>query len=345
MNIYSLPPLLAAIAYIPLLGIMLANRPWNRQQRLFVWFLIAAILWSISDTVGRSDFLMPHKLLLLKIVVCTFTLTAVQYHCFISSYYPPNKGRWLPLAYVSLAIIIFLVAIDYVPKDLIIADGKLYPVYGNGIFLIGVPLVILTVRNVHFLWQRLKVLDDPILRNQTAYLLVSIGILTVAVFTTFIPWGNEVPVSHIGNLINAFILTYAVLRHRLLDVRIVFRRGIAWIISIAVGTGFYVLLLLLIHWLADIKLDVRNLALITLAAIAVGVSAYLLRNFFSRSIDRFFYKESYDYRQRLHGFVRQELSGIFNLRELSERLLPLLAGALDCKKTYLLFPDPGSGDV
>src|SRR4030042_1569814 len=129
MNIYSIPPLLAVIAYIPLLGIMLANRPWNRQQRLLVWFLIAAVLWSVSDILFRSYFLMPYKVLLGKIIACSFTLAAVQLHCFISSFYPPNKGRWLPLAYASLAIIIFLTAMDYVPKSVIISEGKLYTVY------------------------------------------------------------------------------------------------------------------------------------------------------------------------------------------------------------------------
>ena len=344
MNIYSIPTLLAAIAYIPLLYVLLANRPWNRQQRLFVAFLCAAVFWSVSNVLVRSDFFMPYKLLLLKIVICTFTLAAAQFHCFISSYYPPNKGRWLPLAYATLAIAIFLVAIDYAPKDIIINGSKLYPVYGNGIFLIGLPLTILTGRNVYFLWQRLRVSDDPIIRNQTVYLLLSVGILTFSVFTTFIPWGNEVPVSHIGNLINAVILTYAVLRHRLLDVRVVFRRGLAWIGLILVGIGLYLFLFLLIQWLTGIKLDVRIIVLTTLAAMVAAVSVYLLQGFFSKGADRFFFRARYDYQQKLYTFLRHELSGVFSLRELSEGLLPLIGGALDCKQAYLLLPDPGSGD-
>jgi len=124
MNIYAVPPLLAVIAYFPLLGVLLANRPWNKQQRLFVWFLIAAVLWSVSDIFFRSDFFMAHKVILGKIIVCTFTLAAVQLHSFISSFYPPNKGRWLFLAYASLAIILFLVAIDYVPKTLLLLTAN-----------------------------------------------------------------------------------------------------------------------------------------------------------------------------------------------------------------------------
>lgn len=344
MNVYSLSPLLAAIAYIPLLYILITNRPWDRQQRLFVWFLIAAMLWSISDTVGRSDFLMPHKLLLLKTVICTFTLTAVQYHCFISSFYPPNKGRWLPLAYMSLAIIIFLVAINYVPKDIIITGNKLYPVYGNGIFFMGLPLTILTGRNIYFLWRRLQASDDPEFRNQLVYLLLSISILVVAIATTFIPWGNEVPISHIGNLINAFILTYAVLRHRLLDVRFVFRRGLGWASLGVIGIAIYMLLFYLFHLIFGFRVQTVTLISGAIAAVALAVVIYVLRDIFIRGADRFFYREKYDYRRRLQDFVQREMSSILSLDEFSHKLLPLVTKGLDCPQAYLLLPDEVNGD-
>jgi len=345
MNIYSLPPLIAAVAYIPLLAILIANRPWQRQHRLFAWFLIAAMLWSVSDILGRSDLFMQDKLLLIKIVVCVFALSAVQFHCFISSFYPQNKGRWLPLAYASVAIIIALVALGYVPEELIIADGKLYPEYGNGIFLMGLPLAVVTVRNIYFLQQRIRALDDPETRNQMVYLLLGVCVLTSFVLTTFIPWGSEVPISHFGNLLTACILTYATLRHRLLDMGVVFRRGLSWAGLIAVGIGIYLLLFFLFHLLVGVDERVTALALIILGVVVVvGVVVYLLRDFFVRGVDRFFYKQRYDYRQKLVGFVKHELSGVFNLQQLSEGMLPLLAGSLDCRQAKLLFPETGSGD-
>ena len=150
MNTHCLIPLIATIAYIPLFAILISNRPWQRQRRLFVWFLIAAILWSLSDFLLRSDFFMPHKLLLSKIVVCIFTLAAAQFHCFISLSYPQNKGRWLPLAYSSVAIAVALAVLGYIPEGIVIADGVLYIRHGNGVFLMGLPLAVVTVRNIYF---------------------------------------------------------------------------------------------------------------------------------------------------------------------------------------------------
>jgi diguanylate cyclase (GGDEF)-like protein len=344
MNIYVVPPLLAVIAFIPLLVVLLSNRPLNRQQRLFVWFLIAAMLWSLSDIFFRSDLFMANKVILSKIIACTFTLAAVQLHCFISSFYPSNKGRWLPLAYSSLAIIIFLVAMDYVPKEVMIVDGKLYTVYGNGVFLMGLPLAILTVRSTYFLWQQFRTSEDPALRNQMAYLLLSIGILLGAVSTAFIPWGNEYPISHIGNLITAIILTYAVLRHSLLDVRVVLRRGLVWMGLVAVGIALYLLLFLLINSFSGITIDGNTIVLGTLAAITISGSAYLLQGFFSRRTDRLFYRARFDYLEQLRIFLKYKLTSILSLRELSEELLPLLAGTLHCKRVHLFLLDSTHGD-
>lgn len=344
MDISVLPPLIAAVAYIPLLAILINARPWQRQHRLFIYYLLAAILWGISGILWRSDFFMPHKLLLTKIVFCAFTLMAVQFHCFISSFYPQNKGRWVPLAYASLLIIIALVVLDYVPKDIVIIDGTVYANYGRGIFLMGLPLGILTVRNIYFLRQRFRTSDDPVLRNQIAYLLLGVCVLTSFVFTTFAPWGNEFPISHLGNLANAIILTYATLRHRLLDMRVVLRRGLAWAGLVALVVSSYVAAFFLLHLLFGLEFKTVGLVFSAAGAVAVGVVVYLLRGFFVRRVDRFFYRESYDYREKLVDFVRHKISGVFSLRELGEELVPMFTKALNCQRSYLLLPETASND-
>jgi hypothetical protein len=80
MNTHALIPLVAAIAYVPLLAILLTSRPWQRQQKLFLLFLVAALLWSISDIFARSDSFLQSTLLLSKIVMFIGLWMMVQYH-------------------------------------------------------------------------------------------------------------------------------------------------------------------------------------------------------------------------------------------------------------------------
>jgi hypothetical protein len=92
MNTHVLIPLIAAIAYVPLFVILLANRPWQRRQRFFVLFLVAALFWSISDIFARSDFFLGSKLLLSQIVMFIGLWMMVQYHYFLRSFYETRAG-------------------------------------------------------------------------------------------------------------------------------------------------------------------------------------------------------------------------------------------------------------
>jgi len=176
------------------------------------------------------------------------------------------------------------------------------------------------------------------------YLLLSIGILLGAVLTVFIPWGNEFPISHIGNLVNAVILTYAVLRHRLLDVRVFLRRGLVWVGLAAVGIALYLVVFLLMHSFRGISIDGSTIVLATLAAMVISGSAYLLQGVFSRRTDRLFYRARFDYLSKLRVFLRYKLNSILSLNELSEGLMPLLAGTLHCKQMHLFLLGSKDGD-
>ncbi len=148
MNIYALIPLVATIAYIPLLITTISSRPWQRQQKLFTLFLIAAILWSLSDFLWRSDFLRPHSLILGKLILPLFMWMAVQFHCFTSSFFSPGQGRWLSFAYASLAVVITLAALGHIPEEVVVSGGNIYPVFGKWAVFIATPLLALFFRNV-----------------------------------------------------------------------------------------------------------------------------------------------------------------------------------------------------
>ena len=95
MNIYALIPLIATIAYIPLLITVATSQPRqkeDKQHKLFLLFLVAASLWSLADIIFRCNIFPQHSYLLLQIIVFLFVLMAVQFHCFSSSFFPKNKS-------------------------------------------------------------------------------------------------------------------------------------------------------------------------------------------------------------------------------------------------------------
>jgi len=281
---------------------------------------------------------------LLRVIIITYIWTIIQFHCFISSFYSPGQSRWLPFAYFSLAFIIAMVLLGYIPKGVIDSgNGKLYLDYGKGIIFLLAPLLILLFRNVYVFWRRLKILDNPVLYNQIVALLLTLAVLTVFSFAAILPWGREFAVTHFGSIINAFILSYATIRHQLLDIRTVLRGALAWFSLGLIGVVSYALLIAILHALFKFSLDSTAMVLTAIAAVLIAIFVYRLRSRLFITMGKAFQRGSYDYRQKLTDFA-SKIHNVFSLKEQGGELLTLVTKAIGCKRASLLFPEVGSED-
>ncbi|MFC2018569.1 diguanylate cyclase [Chloroflexota bacterium] len=343
MNVYALFPLIAIIAYIPLIVTTASSRPWQKKHSLFILFLSAATMWSLTDYIFRSNLLPQYSFLLFKLIVIIYVWMVVQFHCFTSSFFAPGQGRWLPFAYTSLAATIILAAVGIVPAGVVNVGDKLYPDYGLGIIFIAIPLLVLAGRNVYVFWRRLRILDNPVQYNQIVSLLFGIFILTAFTLAAFLPWGKEYPVSHFGNIINALVLSYATIRHQLVDIKFVLRHGLGWMTLSIIGVTCYWLLLVLLHNILRFELDTTATLAAVMAAILVAIMVYRLRESIFLTIGRVLGGPTYNSRQKLSDFTRT-IHNVFSLTGQGEELLALVTRAIGCRKACLLFFEESGGD-
>ena len=341
MNVYALFPLIATIAYIPLLLTTAGSRPWQKRHTLFILFLVSAMLWSLDDYFLRSGLFTQYNDIFIRGIIVLFTLMAVQFHCFASTFYEPGRGRWLPFAYFSLGVIVLMVVLGYVPESVEVSGDKLYPVYGRLVLVVALPLIVLLIRGVHILRMRLKTLDNPVLYNQIFSIFLGIGALTVFTLASFLPFGREYPIAHFGNIVNAFILSYAVIRHRLVDIRIVLRQSTAWLSLAVIGTLTFWLLLMVLHSIFDFQLDLLASSIATAVAFFVAIFIFKVRVHLFELMSRAFQGSTYDYHQRLNEFTNR-IHNVFSLKEQGGELLTLIIKALNIKQACLLFPEAGS---
>ena len=343
MNVYVLIPLVAVIAYVPLLITTVSSRPLRKQQKLFSLFLTAAILWSLSDLLLRADFLPQYNMLMGGLIMIMFHWMGVQLHCFASSFFAPGQGRWLPFAYASLAGVIAIAALGYLPEDIVASGSKHYPVYGKWVLFVFIPLLTLAVRDIYVFWKRLKVLANPVLYNQIVALTLTISVLIVFGVTALLPWGREYAIVHFGSIINAFILSYATVRHQLLDIRIVLRRGLARVSTGVIGIASYLVLLFIFNTVLHFDLDMTAMLIATLIAVLVAIFIYRMHGYLFVTMGKVFQGQSYDYRQKLSDFA-VKIHNVFSLREQGGELLKLVSKAIGCKRACLLFLEVGSDD-
>jgi diguanylate cyclase (GGDEF)-like protein len=344
MPIQSIIPLVAAISYIPLFIVLGLNRPWQKQHLLLLLVLVSSTVWSAVTFLLRSDFLTVYRIYLFRVSLCVGVLYIVQLYWFLRSVIGEPGGIGLWMGYIALFILVAASSLGYVPQSISFSESGIAPHFGLWIIVFVVPMLVLPALFLYPSILKFRTSTNPEERNLLLYLFVTIGVFLIVGIVTFTPFGARFPVSHFGNLFVAGVLLYLLVRHKLLSIEFVTRRVLVWAALVVVGIGLYVSLFLLIYIPSNVALDARILALTTLAALIAAASAYLLYDFFSSGADRFFFRARYDYHQKLYDFLDHKLSGIFSLKELSEGLLPLLSGALNCQQAYLFLPDPVSGD-
>jgi diguanylate cyclase (GGDEF)-like protein len=343
MNVYAVAPLIATIAYIPLLFTTASNQPRAKRHTYFLLFLISAMIWNLMTYLFRSNSFPEVGIHIWKATVIMFPVMAVQFHLFTSSFFSREYGRWLVFTYGSLAVMIILSALGLILEGVIIEGNKFYPNYGIGVVFIAVPLLVIAFRNLYVFSRMLKTTDNPVLHNQYFVLIISIIVMVVFSIIHLLPWGKEFPISNFGNLLVAFILSYAVFRHRLVDIKIVLRKGTAWVTLGIIGALTFWFILVVLHSIFNFELDVAASIIATILAMAVYLLIYKLKGQLFKFMNRAFQGSSYDYHQRLNDFAGK-IHNLFSLKDQGGELLGLLVNAINLKQACLLFPEAGSGD-
>src|ERR1017187_465040 len=176
--------------------------------------------------------------------------------------------------------------------------------------------------------------EDMVVRQQLKWLRngAFCGILPFAAFYVLPYVLGAVPNSYMKMSVLSVVLipltlAYAIVRYRLMDVDIIFRRGYAYTLAtLCVLAGFYAIVFSLGSLVKQLFQDLGNTALMTVMLI----TAFLfqpIRNWIQERLDRHFYRDRYDYRQTLVEFAR-ELSSETDLDTtlsiVGERLLQTL---------------------
>jgi hypothetical protein len=344
MNIYAVIPLVATIAYVGLLLSKIRARPWQRQHKLYLLLLIAACSWSLVDYIFRSNYFPLAAGVLIRIIICLFSWMVIQFHLLSSSYFQADKGRWLPLTYGSLAIIVVLVAFNMIPQALVREDSMLLPKYSWSAFIIAIPFLLLVGRNIYTLWPRLKNQDNPVIFNQTFSLLICLFLLTISISLAIFPLVNTFSIAHIGNIAIAILLGYTVFGSQLVDIHYFLRRSFIWICVAIVGITFFWVLLLLFHSYFSSQLTMVTFFATITAGIITFLIIYKLRDLMTRFLGKAFQGESFNYRKKLIAFA-DNIHNVFSLKDQGNELLKLTTRALGCNKAGLLFLDSNGNYV
>jgi two-component system, NtrC family, sensor kinase len=132
---------------------------------------------------------------------------------------------------------------------------------------------------------------------------------------------------------------YAIHRYRLMDVDIIFKRGVTYTLSTACILGLYVTFVVLVGELLGSGFEPLSTVARVVATIAVALLFAPIKDQFQVWLDKFFYRDRYNVRQALIDFGRT-LGSEVNLERMLDRILNQLVAALYVNRAAIFLEDP-----
>jgi diguanylate cyclase (GGDEF)-like protein/putative nucleotidyltransferase with HDIG domain len=311
-----------------------------RLKRLFAFFLTAAAGASLTSLMMNLP--LPYEQLLIwKMMVFPFTTWAiVAYIHFAAAFTHKNTGGIIKAGYGWVGITAALVAIGYFTQGTGAAESASSTYCGYAINAIVYINEFLMVGMVFFLLKVLRNATDPEERNRTAYLLAGLGLMILANVLGNILQDTNYTFTYIGYAGNAIVITYTLLRYRLLDIQILMKKWMTYTaVTICITLAYLALLLVLSNLLRllppQLGIPATIILVVLFACLFNWVKAAL-----DKGTDRLFYGNRYLHRKMLLDFAGKT-STFINIEEIANALLGPLVKVIRATQVDLLLPSEG----
>jgi putative nucleotidyltransferase with HDIG domain len=332
INLFSIIPAIAILLYAALYILVSISHPQNKMRKRFRWYLLSMLVWSIGAlivllNIGNTTFwfrLMSSGAILSMVALFFFTQSVVSH---------PVKS-WANVVYVFGFIAFWInLLTNIVTPHAAIINGELVYELRPWIILLATPGYLVVIISIVQLFYSAKASEDD--TNVSRYVLLIIAIIIVllgAVFN-FTELGKY-PLDIAANVIAALLISYAILRHQLLDIQVVLRKGLLYFIpTIIIGAAYFLLISLTLFLIdADSQTELFTLSLIV--SIIAGIVIQPLRDLLQRWVDRFFFRERYSEIQMLQR-ISEAAASMIDIDLLSSMILNEVSETIHIKETAL----------
>lgn len=334
-------PIIASVLYGVILVVVIGSKPRTQLRLAFSSYLLTMFVWSLSAFMVVSGF--ANVLHWFRLMSASSIAMAISIFHFVETSLS-KRFRWSPIIYwygiVGILITLFT---NLVARTAYLDDtGGLYYELNPMIVFIAVPGYLLLFVSLWELIRRYVQIDNEAQRNRFRYLILGILVIVIGTLSNFTYLGNY-PVDIAANLISALLIAYAILRHQLLEIRLVFRLGLLYTVTTAILGIFYYLSITLVILIFQPTQGGQILFVSVIAAVLFALFFDPMRNLAQTWIDRLFYREKYN-----AGLVLQKLSQmtatLLDLENITNIILYEVVNTLQIKTAAIFVKDHQNGD-
>jgi signal transduction histidine kinase len=339
----TLTPLLALLSYAILLAIVIQRGRRSPLYHFFAFYLLAMSVWSFGSAMMRLD---PSRILLWnKVLTGGAVAMPLAFFGFVQAFLDERRDRWLWIGFAILLGLETTTALGLMVTHARLLKGGLLDVdTGPAIFANAAYWTFFVGFAAWSLVRAYRRTQDSVLRNRIRYSLLGVFLVLLGGSTNTVPALGALPIDHAANLLNAFLLAYAILRYQLLDIRLVVRKGLFYSIPIIIiGTGYFLIVFLAVN-LFHIVTGYQVLLLSLILAAVTAMAVQPLRDRVRAWLDRLFFREKYSSSLMLQRLSRTVASSVLDLDRLTNMILDEVTTTMHIERAAFFLKQGKSGE-
>ena len=307
----------------------------SATNRHFLILCLSIFTWLCATGIGLSSGFSELALRWFKIDNIGVMFISVAFYAFSVEFLQLTRPRSIRFGYsvASLFVAQILFTDEFVTGTSNYWWGY-YPRWGRGSLPFFVVFFSYMTAAFVIYFQAYRTVTSPIKRNQIIFVL-SAFLIAYTGSVDFLPvFGYEVyPFGYVPILGLLGVITYAILRYRLLDVSIVVNKGLAYLGFIP----FYILILLLLWAFTDSMQYVLAGIMVCILFVFAGLLVHLKPRI-EQVIQKTLFKSRYDAYEMLTDFSKAMVT-ILDLKTLSQEIISTLSKVIGIEKISLFLID------
>ena len=342
VNTSSIISLVALIFYGSLVWIVLSRDVKNRVIRTFSLYLVAMIVWCLGDLLIYGGFQGTNPVFWDRFMLAGWMAMPIAFFIFVQAFLMHERRNWEIVGIICFILILAADILGYLFTGTRVVNGQLFHEYGPAfipasivwIFFIGFSMI-----NLIQDYRKTKV---AFYGNQLKYLTVTAVLTFVGVL---IALSNRVtlPADIVFNIGAAAFIAYAIFKHQLLDLNIVVRKWLLYLIPVLILGAIYFGVIYLLLRVFNIFSGIGIFIVALLVAVVVTIAGRPLHNAVQNWIDRLFYRENYNATQMLQRLSLATVS-ILDLDALTRMILKEVTSTMHIHNAGLFLKKEQTGD-
>ena len=344
---------LAAVVYM--------NNPRSATNRVYTTLAVIITLWLGANYISLVPMDAATSLFWIRLSIFSATPMLVLLVLFARTLPSTQYGlsnRQLIIVAALTAGVMGVCLSPFAFTSVKIVGGTPQPEAGPGIVVFMITAFICLSDTIWILLMKLRRTAGAT-REMFRYVMLGIVAMIVLLITTVLvpvvvlKSSRFVPMTPLYVSLFLGATTYAIVRHRLFDLRVLAARAASYVLLLTTLTGMYISVFYIVvaNLVPGMDVGFGQVMVYMVLAVMIGFTLPPLRRFFAHATDRVFFSDHYDSQQLLDD-VSSILASELELKPLSDKFLSTLASTMHITHAQLvvmnddkIFYEAGHGRV